>query len=168
MASGSQKGGTLLPYHSPHQFQTPTGKDVRSASHKKTAPPATQPRRNCHHPEHQFFSNGLSFSTNPPNFFLLHEIPSLCFVALAYGFCHSLLIPNHNSLFLNKPIFASKLLLRSTSLSIPPLNCPLLFPFPNFHSNLGFLSPKFMVRSHFSPCLPWPLSEPLTSCTRSL
>lgn len=67
--------------------------------------------KNRHHPALLIYSMGLSFKTTPSNFlFLLQKITLLSFVGLAYGFCHSLFVPQCNSLlFLNKPIFAAKI-----------------------------------------------------------
>ena len=69
------------------KYRTSTGKDIHCISYKKSTPSATQPMKNHIHLELSLFSNGLSFKTTLPNFFLfLYKIISLSFVGLAYSF----------------------------------------------------------------------------------
>ena len=76
-----------------HQFQTPIGIGVHCLSYKKLTNSATQPMRNCHHPE-------LSFSTMDfhskqplpnPSLFSVKETSFPSIVRLAYSFCYSML-----------------------------------------------------------------------------
>lgn len=69
--------------------------------------------RNCHHPEHSLFSDGILFQTTPPNFFFfsinynvfLHSLLDLP-MTFAIACLFWIAIP---LLFLNKFIFAGKI-----------------------------------------------------------
>lgn len=64
-------------------------KDIHHLSYKKPTTPATQPKRNHHHPELSLFSNQLVFKTTPPNFLLFspsNNFPLLCLLVLPMAF----------------------------------------------------------------------------------
>lgn len=95
------------------QLQVPTGKDATESSKRSQLAFTTQLMTNYHHPEFLLFSNGLSFKTTPPNFFLLLDkitFPSFFFVKLAYGFAiaytssSAILCPSQTN-----PFFAGKI-----------------------------------------------------------